>query len=381
MVTLEEFLDRRNPDIDSSNILSGPNTVSIHYSNLGGVEEWGEFNYTTLRNLYGEILDRTLLNPPDNQIPTELEAEIWDERQFELLFSQYMLTSVRYALRQAYDYCDKSWECNPPGEFFAPIDPGAGGRAKRPKDSDNPRFRPDWSFVRRGYMTSTTPKSYINLCPGDTKLGVKWKHEWHRTDFKTWKVPAEQIQTYSDDHWNVRYVGSGLSTTRSLRTAASTLGHARVASDETDLSSLMTPLSITTHSYRDDPPNVEYQPIKAKFIPWTIVSKGLNVKKALFMLFMLAGAPGGPKLVQTDYPPLDSWWPEGSVFRHNSTGKVSNYLQPTTLLSHPSGEVADPTTPVEEPRRRGAHEERASEVASGSGNEQGRGKRRRVDVK
>ncbi|KAH0836170.1 hypothetical protein FOPE_04496 [Fonsecaea pedrosoi] len=148
MVTLEEFLDRKNPDIDSSNILSGPNTVSIHYSNLGGVEEWGEFNYTTLRNLYGEILDRTLLSPPDNQIPTELEAEIWDERQFELLFSQYMLTPVRYALQQAYDYCDKSWECNPPGEFFAPIDPGAGGRAKRPKDSDDPRFRPDWSCVR-----------------------------------------------------------------------------------------------------------------------------------------------------------------------------------------------------------------------------------------
>jgi len=51
---------------------------------------------------------------------------------------------------------------------------------------------------------------------------------------------------------------------------------------------------ITTQSFLDVPPNVEYQPIKAKFIPWGETRKSLNVKNALFMLFMLAGPPGGP---------------------------------------------------------------------------------------
>jgi hypothetical protein len=53
MITVEEFLDQKNPDVDSSNTLPGPNTISIHYSNIGGVEDWEEFNYITLRNLYG----------------------------------------------------------------------------------------------------------------------------------------------------------------------------------------------------------------------------------------------------------------------------------------------------------------------------------------
>jgi len=57
MVTIEEFLDRKNPVVDSKNTLPGPNTVSTNYSNISGVEDWEEFYYQTLRNLYGETLD------------------------------------------------------------------------------------------------------------------------------------------------------------------------------------------------------------------------------------------------------------------------------------------------------------------------------------
>ena len=242
-------------------------------------------------------------------------------------------------------------------------------------------------------MTLSTPKSYFNFCPGDTKLAIKWKHEWHRTDLKTWRVPAEQTQTYSGDHWNVRYgwiitedgvtvflmtrsaVSPGLSALRKPRSSASAPGHARIASDDTDISSMMAPLSITTHSYQDDPPDVEYQPIKAKFISWREGEKVPNVKKALFMLFMLAGAPGGPKFVQTSYPPVDSWWQEGGVFRHNSSGRVRKHLQPNSLLCDPSGQPANPTTLVDETGRHGAHE------VPGSEGERKRDKRKKVDCK
>jgi hypothetical protein len=325
MVTIEEYLDRKNPDIDNSNTSSGPNTVSTNYSTISGIGNWKEFNYKTLKSLYGEILDQTISSPPYHQNPTELEAEIWDEHQFEFLLSQYILGPVRFTLRLAYNYCEKSWKQNPEGEFVSPVDPGAGGRAKRPSDNDDPRFRPDWSCVRKNHMTSSTPRSYFNYCPGDTKLAVKWKHEWYRTNYRVWKNPVEQIQTYSGDRWNVRYgwimtedgvtvflitryaVDSGLSTSKAPRVSAAPPSHARVASDDTDISSTIASMSITTQSYQDDHPNVEYQPIKAKFIPWSDAGKGLNVKKALFLLFMLAGAPGGPKHVQTGYPQLDSW--------------------------------------------------------------------------
>jgi hypothetical protein len=60
--------------------------------------------------------------------------------------------------------------------------PGAGGRAKRPTDSDDLRFRPDWSAVKENYMILSTPRSYFNFCPGDTKLTKKWKFEWYFTD-------------------------------------------------------------------------------------------------------------------------------------------------------------------------------------------------------
>jgi hypothetical protein len=148
----------------------GLNTVHAGYSHISGFEDWGEFNYKTLRSLYGDVLDQVLPTVPRDQDPIGLETEIWDEKQLELVVSQYILYPVRFALRRAYRFCEQLWNHNPPREFTMPIDPGAGGRAKRPTDSDDPRYRPDWSAVKENHMTSSTPRSYFNFCPGDTKL-------------------------------------------------------------------------------------------------------------------------------------------------------------------------------------------------------------------
>src|SRR5436853_4371675 len=140
MVTLEEYLNRQNPDIDNSNTSPGPNTVHAGYSDISGFEDWGEFKYKTLRSLYGDVLDRVLPTVPHDQNPIGLETEIWDKKQLEFVVSQYILYPVRFALRQAYRFCEQSWNHNNPHEFTMPIDPGVGGRAKRPTDSDDPRF-------------------------------------------------------------------------------------------------------------------------------------------------------------------------------------------------------------------------------------------------
>jgi hypothetical protein len=147
----------------------------------------------------------------------------------------------------------------------------------------------------------------------------------------------------------------------------------------------MAPLSITTQSYREDHPNVDYKPIKVKFTSWQETRKGhLNVKTALFFLLMLAGAPGGPKLVQTDYPPLDSWWHEGEHFRHNSTGRMKKRLQSNEVLCHPPGHSTDTTVPTSTSTQAdtGTHgvfeEGRGSEVVSAQANEGNQGKRRKI---
>jgi hypothetical protein len=100
---------------------------------------------------------------------------------------------------------------------------------------------------------------------------------------------------------------------------------------------MMVFLLITTQNYRDDYLNMEYQLIKAKFILWREAGKGLNVKKAFFLLFMFAGAPGGSKFIQTGYPPLNFWWREGKIFRHNSTGRVKKRFYFDNVLCDPSG--------------------------------------------
>jgi hypothetical protein len=407
MVTLEEYLNRPNPDIDNSNTSPGPNTVHAGYSHISGFEDWGEFNYKTLRSLYGDVLDQVLPTVPHDQNPIGLETQIWDEKQLEFVVSQYILYPVRFALRQAYRFCEQSWNHNTPHEFTIPIDPGAGGRAKRPTDTDDPRFRPDWSAVKENHMTSSTPRSYFNFCPGDTKLARKWKFEWCFTDLDSWVEPLKQTQTYSGDHWNVRFgwiiteegvtsclitrevIDPGLASAKEPRLSVSTTpGHARVASGDTDISSLIAPLSITTQSYREDHPSVDYKHIKVKFTSWQEARKGhLNVKTALFFLFMLAGAPGGPKLVQTDYPPLDSWWHEGEYFRHNSTGRMKRRLQSNEVLCQASGQSTDTAVPTNTSSQADTathavfEEGRGTEVASAQEDEGKQGKRRKIERK
>jgi hypothetical protein len=87
MVTLEEYLNRQNPGINNSNTLPGLNTVHAGYSHISGFEDWDEFNYNTLRRLYGDVLDQVLPTVPHDQTPLGLETEIWDEKQLKLVVS------------------------------------------------------------------------------------------------------------------------------------------------------------------------------------------------------------------------------------------------------------------------------------------------------
>jgi len=83
----------------------------------------------------------------------------------------------------------------------------------------------------------------------------------------------------------------------------------------------------------------------------------MNGKKALFFIIALAGTPNGPKYVQTHYPPLDSWWHNGEMYRHNSTGQVGKRLRQDDVICRPSGQNIDPTSQPERPEPPAAGQE------------------------
>lgn len=59
--------------------------------------------------------------------------------------------------------------------------------------------------------------------------------------------------------------------------------------------------------YDDFRPDVEYNPMEMKSIPWTNSGPGkLTVKLTLWWLLMMAGAPDADILIKGDYPPLVS---------------------------------------------------------------------------
>jgi hypothetical protein len=47
------------------------------YSHISGFEDWGEFNYKTLRSLYGDVLDQVLPIVPHDQDPGRMLTGDW----------------------------------------------------------------------------------------------------------------------------------------------------------------------------------------------------------------------------------------------------------------------------------------------------------------
>lgn len=203
---------------------------------------------------------------------------------------------------------------------------------------------------------------YVNCCPGDTKLATKW-HSKNNPNTGEYFRPIAQVLSYGGDQWNTRYgyvitqselvvlrfsrevVGPGLASGRSPRAApapgrALTAQTARVPERQRGFSttshtsamsidrqqpahshSRQTSVASITSSvggmsiagtdsgsvYDDSRPDVEYNPVEMKSIPWTDDGPGkLTVKLALWWLHMMAGAPEADISIKSDYPPLVS---------------------------------------------------------------------------
>ncbi|KAK4076671.1 uncharacterized protein Triagg1_4274 [Trichoderma aggressivum f. europaeum] len=330
--TILDALASRNPALENL-AKEGPNTIGDGWIHVENWRPWREFNYKNLSSIYGDVL--SLAGDPPLLEPTcSYDREIWDEHSLDIFLSRFMLPVVNWALGHATQAL--GW-----GNRSIYLAPGSWTGSS------------DWGLVSKGQM----PDGYHNLLPGDTKLSVKWRPEMEESRDRytrhQWTLPMSQVNTYAvrsgcrhsfiitDLHLIVlrlsrEPVAHGLASNRSPRHSTQ-LGHRRIASGSTDISSQLEAMSIVESfgaaSYASsNPANREYQSPEYASIPWSAQGKKrLTVKMGLFCLCLMAA--GGEAKIETAYPPLDSWRPESEGFRHNASGQHAYNLPADAIIS------------------------------------------------
>ncbi|OIW30775.1 hypothetical protein CONLIGDRAFT_700375 [Coniochaeta ligniaria NRRL 30616] len=277
-----------------------------------------------VESLFRQQLSIPWKKPPIIDQGTAYDHEIRDEKTLDIFLSKFLVPVVNGALAHVSDVLKLK-------EVFY-LAPGSWGLTNGP---------PDWGLVSRHRMSEDR---YYNLLPGDTKLHAKWRPNMAQSanvkEHYQWTLPVSQVGTYaaesevrysfiiSDGHFvALRYStetsGQGTAAGRPRRDLFDP-SHQRVASDGTDISSIMGAMSIDSfgaQSYSDNnAANWEFLPPEYAVASWRAKGRGnWTVKLALFCLCCLAA--GDDVRIGRSYPPLDSWRQEGPRrFVHNTTG-------------------------------------------------------------
>ncbi|RMZ76902.1 hypothetical protein DV738_g4764, partial [Chaetothyriales sp. CBS 135597] len=312
--TLLEYLTSPNPTLDCTQSSTGPNSVNAQWDLVTGLRGWTEFNYDTIMNMYGTVLQQQIASIPAPSPPlSTLDRQIFTERTFDGVLYRTVMPEVSTALRIAWPLC---YPNDSPDEI---VEIAIGDKAKRRGGDPDPRLYPDWAGIRK---SKTTDIGYQNLCPGETKLASKWgtaEKFRARPDFN---YPLNQVQTYCGRQWACRYgyiitpeelvvvrvsrefVGPGLAALRPRREATGNpSSHSRNFSVDT-MSSGLQAMSLDTGSAFSDGPNpdIEYQDLLLKTIPWS--ARGTNVLTVKLALWFLHMETRNDLSVQTSYPPL-----------------------------------------------------------------------------
>jgi hypothetical protein len=337
--TVLDILVKPNPSLDSDSITRGSNTFGSDWIRADSWRPWKDFTYENLLSIFRKPLLATWKNPPIIDQGSYFDHEIRDERSLDLFLGKFMWPIINGALGRA----DEVLKWNQ--LFYVALGSWCHGTGP-----------PDWGLVSG---SRTFEGKYWNLLPGDTKLSAKWQPKMEQSSDDSeryqWSLPVSQINTYAaqsecrygfiitDQHLVViristEFLGQGLASTRPSR-QSSQPSHQRVASGDTDLSSVMDTMSLDdsfgAQSYIDNG-NVEYQPPEYAAVKWTARGKGrLTVKLSLFCLCLMAG--GGDAHISYGYPPLDSWRQEGSRrFVHNTSGLFVKKLPDHASVANPN---------------------------------------------
>ncbi|KAF5021076.1 hypothetical protein F66182_6909 [Fusarium sp. NRRL 66182] len=379
--TILDVLTEPNPAIVSY-VNNGSNSFNSSWIHTSDWRPWKEFNYKNVSSIYQEVLASRWKHPPSIPQGSPYDHEIRDERSLDIFLAKFMWPIINGALERA----SHVYKWNPEVFYLGP-----GGWT-----GDQ-----DWSQVSKHQMSQG---KYLCLLPGDSKLSGKWSPGMRESPSEhtryQWTLPVSQINTYAALS-NRRYgfiitdnnlvvlrfykdpISESSAASRPLR-QTSQPSHERVASDSTDVSSLIDAMSLDSsgnQSFIDENPrDAEYLAPEYAAIPWGAHGKGrLTIKLAAFCLCLVSAR--GMAHVDNHYPPLDSWVQvERHKYCHNTsgletkrppTGASVTKLEATASSGqyHEQFVEGNPKQPWEgeQPKERGLDEGSEQESEGGSG--------------
>ena len=203
--TLSDYLQTKNPEVQTKNWSRGSNTSSkrLTYLTPGLIEKWEDFGYESLQKIYDGALRRVLKSEYScrdySDIPQKPYCEIADENCLEMLLAMWNWRVVSEGL-------SKAQECLYAHQNSNVIYMAKGGRSRFLVASKAGKFRPDWAGIQSNPEDNISREETMkppNILPGDSKLGKKWssnkikegpvKGEYLKSD---WLKPLKQIYTY-----------------------------------------------------------------------------------------------------------------------------------------------------------------------------------------
>ncbi|PGH36280.1 hypothetical protein GX50_00965 [[Emmonsia] crescens] len=188
--SLLQYLSVALPAIPIQGAAPSRNTTNPRYGagDITQVIDWPEFNYATIIQRYGGILNtKQIVADPFRSPP----AAIRDEPQFHHRFAELLQPRLRRALRAGFE------ELAPQLQQLSlvPVTFDSGGSA-----AYIDQFRPDTAFVTMGgtYAENT------NRAPGDLKVSWKWHSDyWHSQNpifQEQYKQVLAQVNFYMSQH-------------------------------------------------------------------------------------------------------------------------------------------------------------------------------------
>ncbi|KUL82064.1 hypothetical protein ZTR_10678 [Talaromyces verruculosus] len=192
--TLLQFLSVALPAIPVGGTAPSRNTTNPRYGadDITSILPWPEFNYVTIIQRYGTILNSKLIRPDPFTSPP---AAIKDEPHLHLRFAELLLPRVRRGLRAGFEQLA-------PELLVRRLSPLTfdGGSSADLID----QFRPDTAFIVIGGHAASSP----NRAPGDLKVSWKWQSSMQSSraaiDQREYKQVLAQVNFYMDQH-NARH--------------------------------------------------------------------------------------------------------------------------------------------------------------------------------
>ena len=298
--------------------------------NYDNVQGWPEFNYTTLKAIFGDIVDTPWSGSPPTPVFSSFDLTYCSEADFEhQVLTKETIETVNRALHQV---CRQHYKDDSPFRL------ARGGMCR------SYRWKPDWALVKQD--SCVEDGSFVNHMPGDTKLSTSWHPG--TTEEVQFKWPVRQILTYAQEchsrygflitdealvvfQYTHESVYPGIALTRPLRATTDYYQqHLYTNPEDSQLDSSFNDMSIEEsagqQSYVDSGSALEHESPRFQIIPWHNEGRNkLTVRLALFYLCLMAGY--GHSELGSWYPGLDTWQKEkDGTYRHNTSGLLKKNL-------------------------------------------------------